>query len=97
MGISNGSEALSGLVRFIALIISSIVTFGEGAALSPYRRVIILKKSAAKEKKNSLLKYLFFSESPMLLRRLRCVIAIETIENYVAFNSPYTSIWPASK
>jgi len=33
----------------MALAISSIVTFGGGTAFSPYRRVFISKKSAAKK------------------------------------------------
>jgi len=62
LSISNGPRALFELVRFIALVISSIVTFGEGAALSPYKRVFISKKSAAeREKKDFAFKtFIFF-------------------------------------
>jgi len=82
----------------MALIIFFIVTFGEDAALSPYRRVFISEKSATKEKKRiSPLKRLSFFESPILSGRLRPAIAMETVENYIVFGSPYAPIWPAFK
>jgi len=83
---------LFGLVRFIVLVIFFIVISGEDAALSPYKRVFIFKKSATKKREKKLVFRNFFFENPILSKRLRFAIAIETERVYVAFGSPYASI-----
>jgi len=58
-----------------------------------YRRNLRLKK----RERVLPLKRLSFFKSLILSGRLRLVIAIETVKDYVAFGLSYASIWPAFK